>query len=106
MSNQPIKEPGYDQEEEYFKRRDLELLNKRRAELDAARKRQAAEQAHGPHWMKCPKCSSDLQEITHQHVKLERCPKCGGVFLDAGELDLLLHRKPVGFVESMLALFK
>ena len=33
MSNQPIKEPGYDQEEEYFKRRDLELVAKKRAEL-------------------------------------------------------------------------
>ena len=56
--------------------------------------------------MKCPKCGSDLQEVTHHHIKLERCPHCGGVFLDQGELDLLLHRKPVGFVETLIGMFK
>lgn len=104
MSKQPIKEPGYDQEEEYFKRRDLELLAKTRAELDAERARLAAVQAHGPHWMKCPKCGSDLQEVLHHHIKLERCPKCGGVFLDEPEMKLLLHR-PVGVVDSLLGMF-
>jgi hypothetical protein len=74
-------------EEEYFARVNAELIKERRAALDKARsstERQA-------HYMKCPKCGADLQEVEHHHVKVDRCPECKGVWLDAGEIEMIEH---------------
>ena len=40
--------------------------------------------------MKCPKCGSDLKEINFQKVLIDKCDECKGIWLDAGELDLLI----------------
>jgi len=40
--------------------------------------------------MKCPKCGNDLQEINYQNVMIERCLECKGIWLDHGELELLV----------------
>ena len=40
--------------------------------------------------MKCPKCGSDLKEINFQKVFIDKCDDCKGIWLDAGELDLLI----------------
>jgi Zn-finger nucleic acid-binding protein len=39
--------------------------------------------------MKCPKCSADLAEQTRYSLQVDACPACGGLWLDAGELDQL-----------------
>ena len=40
--------------------------------------------------MKCPVCpDSELETLmTTQGVEIERCPRCGGVWLDRGEIFL------------------
>lgn len=41
--------------------------------------------------MKCPKCSDMAMQLeTWPGVELERCPRCEGLFLDAGELERLV----------------
>ena len=72
-------------EEEYFARLNAELIKERRASLDAAR----SQTERNSHYMKCPKCGGDLKEIEHHHVKVDRCNDCKGVWLDAGEIELL-----------------
>jgi hypothetical protein len=72
-------------EDEYFAKQDAELLKQMRAKLDKERD----EQERKAHYMKCPKCGADLKEETHGHVKIDVCPECKGVFLDAGEMDLM-----------------
>ena len=37
--------------------------------------------------MDCPRCHSALSTTTVHDVKIETCPKCGGMFLDHGVLD-------------------
>jgi hypothetical protein len=39
--------------------------------------------------MKCPKCGSDLEEINYENVMIDKCKDCNGIWLDAGEIDLL-----------------
>ncbi len=73
-------------EDEYFLKLDAELIKAHRARLDAERK--AAEMAHP--W-KCPKCRGALIETTIQHVKVDVCENCRGMWLDAGEFEMLTH---------------
>ncbi len=42
--------------------------------------------------MKCPVCADDLLLAERQGVEIDYCPKCRGVWLDRGELDILIER--------------
>jgi ribosomal protein L31 len=79
-------EPGKpsQNENEYFARRDAEWLEARRAQLDAERTAEAQR-------VKCPRDGSDLEERVYRSVRIDVCPKCHGVWLDTGELEMVLH---------------
>ena len=72
-------------EDEYFAKQDAELIRQMRAKLDAERVAAERKQA----LMKCPKDGADLREQEIGNVKVDVCAECGGMWLDAGELDLL-----------------
>jgi hypothetical protein len=55
------------------------------------------------HWMRCPKCGTELVEIKFRGVKVDKCFGCGGVYLDDGELEQLAG-KP-GWFEAMSLYF-
>ncbi len=40
--------------------------------------------------MDCPVCSSAMIVLELDEVEIDYCPDCGGIWLDAGELELLL----------------
>jgi len=43
--------------------------------------------------MKCPLCESvDLAITEREHVEIDYCPRCRGVWLDRGELDKIIER--------------
>ena len=90
-------------EDEFFARQDAELLKEMRAKQDKERD----EQERQAHWMKCPKCGSDLKEETHSHVKIDVCSKCGGMWLDAGEMEILKHaqKSSSGPLKGLLDIF-
>ena len=72
-------------EDEYFAKQDAELIKQMRAKLDADRMQAERKQS----FMKCPKCGGDLREEDIGNVKVDVCEDCKGMWLDAGELDLL-----------------
>ena len=41
--------------------------------------------------MKCPACSNLMIVVEHEHIELDYCMECSGVWFDAGELELLLE---------------
>ena len=84
-----IKNDSMDTEQEYFLKKEKELLEKKRAELDKARAEQSTRHRKDTHWMKCPKCGADLQEVDCKGVMVDRCDECNGLWLDHGELELL-----------------
>ena len=91
-------------EDEYFTRQDAELLKELRAKLDADRLKGERSQ----HFMKCPKCGADLQEVEKDQVKVDVCPDCQGMWLDAGEIDLTRKAGQAGgsrFMEDFFTLF-
>jgi hypothetical protein len=88
-----LKKQGYNKEDEYFHRRDQELVAKLREKAEAQRASAEAEHRKKEHWMRCPKCGSTLKEETYGNVVVDRCSSCSGVYLDAGELEILLKAK-------------
>jgi acetyl-CoA carboxylase beta subunit len=94
-----------DREDEYFLKMDAEKIKKMRAELDKKRESEAQKQRKDAHWMKCPKCGSDLKEISYQNVMIDTCTECKGIWLDHGELELLAKgqaKMTKGFLSRLL----
>ncbi|HYK83433.1 MAG TPA: zf-TFIIB domain-containing protein [Gemmatimonadales bacterium] len=78
-------------EEEYFARRDAELLRQQRQELE----RSAAAAERRSHHMKCPKCGYDLITNAWHGIQLDQCTNCHGLWLDAAEAArVLTHPEP------------
>src|SRR5262245_50682688 len=91
-----LKGQGYSKEDEYFHRKDRELLAKLKEKADSQRKTLEAENKKKEYWMRCPKCGSDLREESYGGIVLaDRCTNsdCGGVFFDGGELEIVLKAK-------------
>ncbi|MBM4187425.1 MAG: hypothetical protein FJ206_08950 [Gemmatimonadetes bacterium] len=81
-------------EDEYFARRDAELVKEQRAAQEKAAR--AAERKS--HYLKCPKCGADLDTIDRHGVQIDQCPECQRLWLDAGEFDTLNKKADPGFV--------
>lgn len=79
-------------EDEYFVKMDAELLKARRAKLDAER----LQQERSASFMKCPKCGGALAERDMHSIKVDQCAECGGIWLDKGEMEMLVHSEESG----------
>ncbi|MFC1534707.1 zf-TFIIB domain-containing protein [Thermodesulfobacteriota bacterium] len=105
MVQKDNKGASIDKEEEYFYKLDKELLEKKRKELDAQRAEQATKERKEQHWMKCPKCGADLEEICYQDVMIDKCTECEGIWLDQGELELLVEGKAIFSKSFLISVF-
>ena len=79
-------------EEEYFHRKNQEAIEKMRAKMKVAEEAKAA----GISSMQCPRCDGSLTESKFEEVLIDTCDKCGGVWLDSGELDQLTRKESGG----------
>ena len=50
----------------------------------------------------CPKCNDPMFVMEYDRVELDICDECGGVWLDAGELELILGEDGRGAEEAEL----
>jgi len=95
-----------EKEEEFFARQDLErlraLAQQRRAQAEA----EELEKRKQLHYMHCPKCGDDLDEITYMSIKVDKCPSCEGSWLDGGELEAILQNKDAKLMGRILKVFK
>jgi len=86
-------------EEEYFAREDAELRSRARAQAALA----AQEAERRTHYMKCPKDGHDLITTSYHGVQIETCPHCGGMWLDAGEVDAVAHEERPGLFSRVIS---
>ncbi len=78
-------------EDEYFAKRDAELLRQQRLTAQHA----ATEAERKSHFMKCPKCGYDLITGDWHGIQIDQCTHCHGVWLDAAEAEALVkHPEP------------
>jgi acetyl-CoA carboxylase beta subunit len=78
-------------EEEYFARMELERRKKWEVEQASKRTQEEKDKLKQLHWMKCPKCGSDLHTLQLKGLDVDRCPACNGTWFDAGEMEQLLE---------------
>jgi len=83
------------EEDQYFAKRDLELLEKLRDQDEAGRKATALEIARD----RCPKCGKHLTTNTLDEITVETCSSCRGVWLNQNEVAAVSRRES----ESWLA---
>jgi hypothetical protein len=84
-------------EDEYFAKEEHDRLAKLRAK--GAEERAAAERKS--HLFRCPKCGAGLTQERWHGVAIERCPEDGGIWLDAGEIDVLLKHEDRGVLRRV-----
>jgi uncharacterized protein len=84
-------------EEEYFRKKDQEAIEKLREKMRVAAEAKAA----GTSSMKCPRCDGTLSESKFEEVLIDTCDKCGGVWLDSGELEQLTSKEAGGWLSRL-----
>jgi acetyl-CoA carboxylase beta subunit len=80
-----LEERGQALENEYFHRKEQELIAKMKEKLAAEETRRLA--------FKCPKCEGTLYESTLDDIKVDICENCSGAWLDAGELAQIVDKE-------------
>ncbi|MBI2181838.1 MAG: zf-TFIIB domain-containing protein [Deltaproteobacteria bacterium] len=65
------------QEEEYFVKKERELL----AKIKAKQEDEAKEAAKKASYMKCPKCGDSLKERSFQKILIDQCVACHGILI-------------------------
>ena len=91
-----------DKEQEYFARQEYEKLRKQAAEHRKALEAEERDRLRDLHHMHCPKCGMDLATVQLRGTEVDACGSCGGLWLDAGELEKLQE----GFFGSVLKVFR
>ena len=92
-----LDERGNALENEYFHRQEKELLAKMKAKLEAENAREVA--------AKCPDkgCDCNMKEVEIENIKVDLCEKCGGVWLDGGELAQLMKKEEGGWFNRLFS---
>ena len=49
----------------------------------------------------CPRDQETMAKEVIHGVIIDRCPSCGGVWLDGGELDAIRHRVELGVATEL-----
>ncbi len=96
-------------EEEYFAREDIEKLHKlavKRAQEMASKEKEELRKLHHNH---CPSCGMELHSLKRGKVDVDFCFNCQGMWLDKGELEVLMtehERFGSRLMEAVLGIFE
>ena len=83
-----LEDRGRALENEYFRQKEQELIEKMKARMAAEKVKATA--------MKCPRCEGILMETDFDNVKIDICDECHGAWFDAGELAQVLDKDKEG----------
>ncbi|MCL4244574.1 MAG: zf-TFIIB domain-containing protein [Candidatus Dadabacteria bacterium] len=92
-------------EEEYFAKEEAEKAKRLKEKLREGTEAEERERIKAVCYMKCPKCGGQLHEVTFRGVSIDRCSSCGGVWLDAGELEKLAGEEDKSVITDILGFF-
>ncbi|HNW91491.1 MAG TPA: zf-TFIIB domain-containing protein [bacterium] len=80
-------------EAQFFVQNDPNFLRNLARSAATQKRELASANAAEEHWRRCPSCGGKLAENNCKGVIIDGCPACGGIWLDKGELELLLRAK-------------
>jgi hypothetical protein len=84
-------------EDEYFVRKEKELLEKLKTKTQGEKKAQTKELCR----MRCPKCGEPLKERSFQKIQIDQCTGCCGIWLDSGELEQVAGKEETSFLGKL-----
>ncbi len=79
-----LEERGRALENEYFRRKETELIERMKAKLESENTVDLN--------LSCPKCDGNLVETDYENIKVDVCDKCSGTWFDAGELAQIVEK--------------
>ena len=94
-----------EREEEYFAKMEFEKKKKQEEEKQKKLAEGEKKKLKELHYMKCPKCGMELIEIDYKSTKIDKCSGCGGIWLDAGELETVSQLEKTG-LDKLFGVFK
>ena len=50
--------------------------------------------------MRCPKCRADMEQVEYEGTEIDRCTICGGIWFDAGEIDIMRDEKAAAAIDT------
>ncbi|MFZ1702056.1 MAG: zf-TFIIB domain-containing protein [Pyrinomonadaceae bacterium] len=80
-----LEDRGQALENEYFHRKEQELIARMKAKLEQQDTKSLE--------IQCPKCDGTLIETDFEQITIDICDKCSGVWLDPGELTLITDKE-------------
>lgn len=86
------------EEDNYFARRDRELIEKLKQQTTTEAETALRQQA----LMRCPKDGDTLVSLQQREVTVEECPTCQGLWLDRGELETLAKHENEGWLTRLI----
>ncbi|MDH4047713.1 MAG: MFS transporter [Gammaproteobacteria bacterium] len=57
----------------------------------------------GLYWsgaMRCPKCRSDMEQVVHDGIEIDRCTNCNGIWFDVGEAEQLRNKQAAAAIDT------
>jgi len=81
-------------ENEYFRNKEKELLEKMKAKIQSDQTKSLE--------LQCPKCDGTLHETDFENITIDVCDKCHGVWIDAGEFAQVVHKDEGGWFNRIL----
>lgn len=79
-----LEDRGKALENEYFRRKEKELIAKMKETLEAQETKDLK--------LECPKCDGALLETEYENIAVDVCDKCSGIWFDAGELAQVIDK--------------
>lgn len=93
------------EEEEYFAKVEMEKRQNLAEKVKEDMAHDELEKLKALHYHHCAKCGFEMHSVVFKGVTIEKCPHCGGIFLDAEELEQLAGKEG-GFISAVLSIFK
>jgi len=93
-------------EEEYFAREEAAKREREAAERARRMADEERERLRVLHYMKCPKCGFDLHETNYRGVSIDKCYQCGGIWLDANEMEQIAGHTEPNVFQGIVRLFR
>ena len=93
-------------EEEHFARLEMQRRKEMAARHAAETASEEREKLRQLHYMRCPKDGQELVTVRMSGVSVDTCGACGGMWLDAGELDQVMENSDTGPIGRLRRIFK
>ena len=92
-----------EKEEQYFIEQEMKRLKKLHDEHLREQADEERQRMKELHFMHCTKCGQRMEATLLQGIEIEVCPDCGGIYLDAGELQKIMDEKKWGPISGALS---